>query len=90
MADPEAGRVDDLQIGAGGLLDAFQVKWSRFPQTFTFDAFVPRCRLDLRIGYGMSNSMQLNRLLRAMRQPRGSRTSTSYSWPSTAPLPING
>jgi hypothetical protein len=29
VADPEAGRVDDLQIADGGLLDAFQVKWSR-------------------------------------------------------------
>jgi len=40
VADPEAGRVDDLQIGAGGLLDAYQVKWSRFPQTFTFNDLI--------------------------------------------------
>lgn len=40
VADPEAGRVDDLQIGAGGLLDAYQVKWSRSPQTFTFNDLV--------------------------------------------------
>ena len=40
VADPGAGRVDDLQIAAGGLLDAFQVKWSRFPQTFTFNDLV--------------------------------------------------
>ena len=40
VADPEAGRVDNLQIGAGGLLDAYQVKWSRFPQTFTFNDLV--------------------------------------------------
>ena len=29
IADPEAGRVDDLQIEAGDHLDAYQVKWSR-------------------------------------------------------------
>lgn len=40
VADPEAGRVDDLQIATGGRLDAYQVKWSRFPQTITFNDLV--------------------------------------------------
>jgi hypothetical protein len=40
VADPEAGRVDDLQLGAGVLIDAYQVKWSRFPQTFTFNDLI--------------------------------------------------
>ena len=30
IADPEAGRVDDIQIVSRGRLDAFQVKWSRY------------------------------------------------------------
>ena len=37
VADPEAGRVDDVQIASRGRLDAFQVKWSRHgdpPVTF--------------------------------------------------------
>lgn len=29
VADPEAGRVDDLQIATRGRLDAYQIKWSR-------------------------------------------------------------
>ena len=28
IADPEAGQVDDLQIGSQGRVDAYQVKWS--------------------------------------------------------------
>jgi hypothetical protein len=36
IADPEAGRVDDLQISTPGRLDAYQIKWSKFPQTITF------------------------------------------------------
>jgi hypothetical protein len=37
VADPEAGRVDDLQIGTQARVDAFQVKWSRYGGTFTFN-----------------------------------------------------
>ena len=40
VADPEAGRVDDLQIGAGDVINAYQIKWSRFPQTFTFNDLI--------------------------------------------------
>lgn len=36
IADPDAGRLDDLQIAEEGRLDAYQVKWSRFPAAFTF------------------------------------------------------
>jgi hypothetical protein len=31
VADPEAGRVDDLQVLTPGRLDAYQIKWSRSP-----------------------------------------------------------
>jgi hypothetical protein len=37
LADPRAGRVDDIQIIGRGKLDAFQVQWSRYgepPVTF--------------------------------------------------------
>ncbi|TKC92737.1 AAA family ATPase [Polyangium fumosum] len=37
VADPNAGRLDDLQIADQGCLDAYQVKWSRFPGSFTFN-----------------------------------------------------
>ena len=40
IADPEAGRVDDLQIGSPGRVDAYQVKWSQFPQLFSFNELV--------------------------------------------------
>ena len=36
VADPLAGRVDDLQIGGQGRVDAFQVKWSQYPGPFRF------------------------------------------------------
>ena len=36
VADPLAGRVDDFQIGSQGRVDAFQVKWSQYPGSFTF------------------------------------------------------
>ena len=36
LADPLAGRIDDLQIGSQGRVDAFQVKWSQYPGSFTF------------------------------------------------------
>ena len=36
IADPDAGRVDDLQLGTQNRLDAYQIKWSRFPGPFTF------------------------------------------------------
>jgi AAA domain len=36
IADREAGHVDDFQIGSQSRVDAFQVKWSQSPGTFTF------------------------------------------------------
>ena len=40
VADPEAGQVDDLQIGSQGRLDAFQVKWSQYHKSFTFNDLI--------------------------------------------------
>ena len=40
VADPEAGRVDDLQVGSDARVDAHQVKWSQFPGLFTFNDLV--------------------------------------------------
>ncbi len=36
VADPEAGRVDDLQIAVPGLLDAYQFKWHGYPPSLTY------------------------------------------------------
>ena len=36
VADPLAGRVDDLQIGSQSRVDAFQVKWSNTGERLTF------------------------------------------------------
>ena len=35
VADPEAGRVDDLQIATTARLDAYQVKWAQYGGTIT-------------------------------------------------------
>lgn len=67
VADPDAGRVDDLQIGAGDVLDAYQVKWSRFPQTFTFNDLIrastdrPSLINQLADGWQRLRSAQSNR-----------------------------
>lgn len=36
VADPEAGRVDDLQIGTDSRVDAYQVKWSLYAEPLRF------------------------------------------------------
>jgi hypothetical protein len=36
IADPEAGRVDDIQVLSNGRLDAYQVKWHQYPGAITF------------------------------------------------------
>ena len=36
IADPEAGRVDDIQIASPGRIDAYQVKWGETIQTMSF------------------------------------------------------
>ena len=43
IADPKAGRVDDLLIGSPGRVDAYQVKSARYARPFTFrDLTVPQ------------------------------------------------
>ena len=40
LVDPEAGRVDDIQIFTENRLDAYQVKWSRVEGTFTYNDLI--------------------------------------------------
>lgn len=40
VADPEAGRVDDIQIATPARLDAYQIKWSRFEERISFNDLV--------------------------------------------------
>lgn len=40
LADPGAGRTDDLQVGFDLRVDAYQVKWSQYPAPFTFQQLV--------------------------------------------------
>ena len=40
LADTGAGKLDDLQIRGNGRLDAYQVKWSRYPGNFTFNDLI--------------------------------------------------
>jgi len=42
LADPLAGRLDDLQIATPGRLDAYQVKWSEYDGTLTFADLLER------------------------------------------------
>src|SRR4051812_41061649 len=37
IADPEAGRVDDVQVLSANRTDAFQVKWGEYPGSFTWN-----------------------------------------------------
>lgn len=36
LADPEAGRLDDFQLGTTNRVDAFQIKWAQYGGNFTF------------------------------------------------------
>ena len=40
IADPAAGRVDDFQICGHSQVDAYQVKWSKYPDNFTLNNLV--------------------------------------------------
>ena len=40
VADPEAGRVDDIQIASPGFLDAYQIKWSVYEERISFNDLV--------------------------------------------------
>lgn len=40
LADPDAGRLDDLQIARPGRLDAYQVKWSEFEGRISFNSLI--------------------------------------------------
>ena len=40
IADPEAGRVDDFQMCGHSQVDAYQVKWSKYPDNFTLNDLV--------------------------------------------------
>ncbi|MBF8275310.1 MAG: hypothetical protein HW390_383 [Candidatus Brocadiaceae bacterium] len=40
IADPEAGRVDDIQIATAGQLDAYQVKWAETIKYITFKELI--------------------------------------------------
>lgn len=37
VADPDAGRVDDLQLGTPNRVDAYQVKWNQLAGNFSFN-----------------------------------------------------
>ena len=40
IADPEAGQLDDFQLGSPSRIDAYQVKWSKYGGLFTFNDLV--------------------------------------------------
>jgi len=40
IADPEAGRVDDIQIATHGRIDAYQVKWSEIVENISFNTLI--------------------------------------------------
>lgn len=40
VADPDAGRVDDCQIGTTARIDAYQVKWSQYPGATTLNHLI--------------------------------------------------
>ena len=40
VADPDAERVDDFQLGSAGRIDAYQMKWHQYGGLFTFNELV--------------------------------------------------
>ena len=40
IADPDAGRVDDVQIGAAAHVDAYQIKWQQYPGAMTLNHLI--------------------------------------------------
>lgn len=40
LADPDVGRVDDIQVATPGRVDAYQVKWGGQPEAFSFKDLV--------------------------------------------------
>ncbi len=42
LVDPMAGRVDDFQIISLHQVNAYQVKWSRFPESMTFQQLITK------------------------------------------------
>ena len=42
VADPDAGRVDDIQIGTRGRVDAYQVKWREYPSSRSFNDIIKK------------------------------------------------
>ena len=40
IADPKGGRLDDFQIGSNYQVDAYQMKWSEYPDNFTFNDLI--------------------------------------------------
>lgn len=40
VADPDAGRVDDVQIETTARIDAYQVKWQQYPGTMTLNHLI--------------------------------------------------
>ena len=55
LADPEAGRLDDIQIATPGRLDAYQVKWGEQTGTLSFN--------DLSSGKGDTTLISSNGLI---------------------------
>ncbi len=55
LVDPEAGRVDDIQILTGNRLDAYQIKWSSTPQNFTYNNFKKDTKKTPNLIYQLAN-----------------------------------
>jgi len=55
LADPDAGRLDDIQVATSGRLDAYQVKWSEQVGSLSFN--------DLTSGEGDPGSVQSKGLI---------------------------
>src|SRR5690242_10881753 len=49
IADPEAGRVDDFQIGSPLQVDAYQVKWHNQVIKFSFNDLIAASEKEVRL-----------------------------------------
>lgn len=46
LVDPDAGRLDDVVLGRSGRVDAYQIKWSEYRHTVTFNDLVTQSRVS--------------------------------------------
>lgn len=95
IADPKGGRLDDFQIGSNYRVDAYQMKWSEYPDNFTFNDFTagseekPSLVLQLAEGWKeLSKKYPDSRIIVHLVTNKVPSASTSQKMPAENPAPV--